>query len=85
MMKQRIQAEVEAEGATAKETVKVRNDRMVKVMVELLDGVLRQIEQIVAKPVLGQLVLPVVVEVVVEMVQWALQALCTGRTKGMSF
>jgi len=81
----RIVVVKEAERAMAKETVKVRNDRMVKVMAELVDGVLRQMEQIVAKPVLGRFVLPVMVEVVVGRVLWALQALCTERTKGTSF
>jgi len=70
--------------AKAKAKMKM-NDPKEVVMAELVDGVLRQVEQIVAESVLGRFVLPVVVEVVVEMAQWALQALCTGKTKGTSF
>jgi len=70
--------------AKAKAKMKM-NDPKEVVMAELADGVLRQVEQVVAESLPARSVLLTVVEVVVETVRLALQALCTRRTKGMSF
>ena len=70
--------------AKAKAKMKM-NDPKEVVMAELADGVLRQVEQVVAESLPARSVLLIEVKVLVETVRLALQALCTERTKGMSF
>lgn len=70
--------------AKAKAKMKM-NDPKEVVMAELADGVLRQVEQVVAESLPARSVLLTEVKVLAETVRLALQALCTGRTKGMSF